>query len=194
MWVPSPSSVTPGTGWISAWSLWRECFVSCGSLLITVSLQIELIFNVHNSFCFCLWSDILIFIPSFQIKQNVKILMKTHLNATLFVIDILKIEDIGFMYWQVPWGINTELIKYCNTQRRWMLSISLDLINTWLIKKLVRLVFTPSHQLDLNQNQKGIYSPWKFEQTRNLLWQEGAYNKHIGILNLDIWSNYTKDT
>ena len=44
-----------------------------------------------------------------------------------------------------------------------------------------------------NQNKKGIYSPWKFALTRNLLWQEGAYNKHIGILNLNMWSNYTKD-
>ena len=31
-----------------------------------------------------------------------------------------------------------------------------------------------------NQNQKGIYSPLWLAQTRNLLWQEGAYNKHIG--------------
>ena len=32
-----------------------------------------------------------------------------------------------------------------------------------------------------NHNQKLIYSPWKFAQARDLLWQEGAYNKHKNL-------------
>ena len=44
------------------------------------------------------------------------------------------------------------------------------------------------------QNQNGIYSPWKFAQTKNLLWQEGAYNKHMGTEEKKMWNIYTKDT
>ena len=34
-----------------------------------------------------------------------------------------------------------------------------------------------------NLNQNWFYSPCKFTQTRNLLWQEGANNKHVRMLN-----------
>ena len=30
-----------------------------------------------------------------------------------------------------------------------------------------------------------------FRSTRNLLWQEGAYNKHIGTKNVNMWTIYT---
>ena len=45
-----------------------------------------------------------------------------------------------------------------------------------------------------NQNQKGFYSPWMFAQTRNLLWQGGAYIKHIGILELTLCVFLTQES
>ena len=39
---------------------------------------------------------------------------------------------------------------------------------------------------DLEKIRMGFKSPWKFAPTKNLLWQEGAYIKHIGILNISM--------
>ena len=49
---------------------------------------------------------------------------------------------------------------------------------------LMCTVCTLSYMMNFKHKSVGFYSPWMFAQTRNLLWQEGAYIKHIGILKL----------
>ena len=57
---------------------------------------------------------------------------------------------------------------------------------TWTLRPYTQHTHTKS------ESEWVLKSPWKFAQTRNLLWREGAYTQHEGILNMR--SNCTKGT